>query len=696
MKVIAHKYKDGTIQLLSDHLRSVKEKSAEFANAASLDVSHMEQIGYMHDYGKFSAEFQAYIQNGAGRVSHTGIGGRKLFDAHDIIGAFCVFGHHSGLPDKGSRADTNKTLLGRYFQKEELTISEPAPPLKKFVPVKLGNDKDTQAFAMALETRMYLSCLVDADWQDSAERYDPPNVDSWECIYSSFVKKTSDVFSHSVKTDINRWRSEIFDSCCKEGRNGNRSIYSLSSPTGSGKTFSSMAFALERLKAGKARRIIYCIPYTSIIEQNAEVFRSLVGAKNVIEHHHLAGSFITDSVDGEDVRIEQSRTWMVENWDAPVVMTTNVQFFESLLSNKTSRVRKLHNIAGSVIILDEAQMLPVGFLTPCKELLKLLATEYGCTVVLCTATQPGLHIGETEILPDPVGMYERFKRVSAKNIGMVDDVSELAGHIIKQSETGKSVLCVVNRRRTAHELFAAVKSKSGRACYHLSLDMCAEHRQSVIQSIQKDLAVGRPVSVISTSLIEAGVDLSFDVAYRELNGLDSLVQVAGRVNRHGEKAGGVLNVFQLRDMRYEDARMVETAKLLDEEDIFSPDVIRIYFENVYSYGNESTYDVNGIMASSKDFNFETVGKNARLITSQTVPLVVPYNEEAEDLINNIRIGKDNRETWRNIQKYTVSVYENQIKALQGLGATDAIADDVWVLKNCDFYNNMDGLALQFR
>ena len=691
MNVIAHKYKDGSTQQLSDHLKNVKEKSAGFAYDASLDVSHMEQIGYMHDYGKFSEEFQAYIQNGAGRVSHSGIGGRKLFDAHDIIGAFCVFGHHSGLPNKGSRADTNKTLLGRYFQKEELTISEPLPPLKKFVPVKLGNDKNTQEFAIALETRMYFSCLVDADWQDSAEWYDPPNVDSWDNIYDSFVRKTSDIFSRSTKTDINRWRSEIFDSCCKEGKNGTYNIYSLSSPTGSGKTFSSMAFALERLKAGKARRIIYCIPYTSIIEQNAEVFRSLVGTKNIIEHHHLANSFVMESVDGEDLRIEQSRTWMVENWDAPIVMTTNVQFFESLLSNKTSRVRKLHNIAGSVIILDEAQMLPIGFLTPCKELLKLLAKEYGCTVVLCTATQPGLHIGETEILPDPVGMYERFKRVSAKNIGIIEDVTDLAGHITKQAESGKSVLCVVNRRKTAHELYAVVNSKANQPCYHLSLDMCAEHRQNVIRSIQSDLAENKSVCVISTSLIEAGVDLSFDVAFRELNGLDSLVQVAGRVNRHGEKAGGILNIFQLRDMRYEDARMVETAKLLDEHDIFSPDVIRIYFENIYSYGNQATYDVYNIMESSKGFNFETVGKNARLISSQTMSLIIPYNEEADSLISDIRTGKDNRETWRGVQKYTVSVYENRLKSLLNAGALEIIADEVWLLKDGKFYNNMDGL-----
>ena len=701
MDIIAHKYKDNSIQLLSEHLKNVSTKMSQYANESNLEVAHAQQIAYLHDYGKASKEFQEYIQSDGcdKRVSHSNIGGQILYDAQDLIGSFCVFGHHSGLPDLGTDADIGTTLKGRYYQDEHLTMLKPTPVVKPFVPKLHSGIKNNPlgAFEISLETRMYLSCLVDADWQDSAEKVEMVETDTWTVIYNRFFDKTDEIFSNADVTPINQWRTEIFNDCRTVGKNGTDRIYSLSAPTGGGKTFASMAFALERVKRGDARRIIYCIPYTSIIEQNADVYESVLGERNVVEHHHLA------EYDDKNTGIEETqyRSWTVDNWNAPVVLTTNVQFFESLLSNKTRRVRKLHNIANSVIILDEAQMLPINFLKPCRELLKLLASKYNCTIVLCTATQPGLHIGEEghEILSDAKGMYERFKRVSAKAVDGTLDISSLAERMEADITTGRNTLCVVNRRQTAQDLYTVLNNR-GLCCHHLSLNMCAEHRTKEINQIKADLNNNRknpdnspPICVVSTSLIEAGVDLSFDIAYRELTGLDSMVQTAGRVNRHGGQQDAKLLVFQLQNGKYDDFRSIEAGKLLaDGCDVFSIQAIEKYFNGVYSYLNDESYDEKGIMESTRNYNFAVVGNNARFIDDDQVPIIIPYNDEAASLISRIESEVDDSKAWRRLQKYVVSVYPYMLKELLQHEAVRYIGREVCVLQEpSNFYDNNCGL-----
>ena len=701
MDIIAHKYQDNSIQLLSEHLRNVSIKMSHYAKEANLEPAHAEQISYLHDYGKASKEFQEYIQNdGSGkRISHSNIGGRKLYDARDLIGSFCVFGHHSGLPDLGTDADIGTTLKGRYHQDEHLTMLEPPPVVRPFFPKLHSGIKNNPlcAFEISLETRMYLSCLVDADWQDSADKVETIVTDTWPAIYNRFFEKTDAIFANAETTPINLWRTEIFNDCRTVGKNGTDRIYSLSAPTGGGKTFASMAFALERVKRGDARRIIYCIPYTSIIEQNADVYESVLGEQNVIEHHHLAE--YDDKNTGIDER--QYRSWTVDNWNAPVVLTTNVQFFESLLSNKTRRLRKLHNIANSVIILDEAQMLPINFLKPCRELLRTLASKYNCTIVLCTATQPGLHIGEEghEILSDAKGMYERFKRVSAEAVGDMLDISSLAERIVADLQSGKNTLCVVNRKQTAQDLYKVLNNR-GFCCYHLSLNMCAEHRTKVINQIKADLNNNRknpdntaPICVVSTSLIEAGVDLSFDIAYRELTGLDSMVQTAGRVNRHGGQREAKLFVFRLQNGKYNDYRSIEADRLLaDGCDVFSIQAIEKYFDGVYSYLSDENYDEKGIMESTRNYNFAVVGHNARFIDDDQVPIIIPYNAEATSLISRIETGEDDSKVWRRLQKYVVSVYPYILKELAKQDAVKYIASNICTLQSLEtFYDRNCGL-----
>ena len=334
------------------------------------------------------------------------------------------------------------------------------------------------------------------------------------------------------KTDLNRSRCQILQTCMEAG-SGPKGLYTLTVPTGGGKTVSSLAFALRHGVKNKLRRIIYVIPYTSIIEQNAEVFRHILGENNVIEHHSGA-SFDSDE---ETNDAASRRRLAAENWDAPVIVTTAVQFFESLYANRPSKCRKLHNIANSVIIFDEAQMLPTFHLKPCVAVIANLVAHFGATAVLCTATQPVLNdlihsfapgISIREICPNVSQLEEQFRRVSFQTVGTLTNAA-LAAALSEHSQ----VLCIVNTRKAAQEIY---RQLSGEGNFHLSTLMCPAHRQAILQDVRERLKQGLPCRVISTSLIEAGVDVDFPAVYREMAGLDSILQAAGRCNRNGKRS----------------------------------------------------------------------------------------------------------------------------------------------------------------
>lgn len=664
---IAHKY-EGKTQSLSEHLHNVAVLSCDFAKKAGLDTAHMKQIAELHDFGKCSVEFQDYINNKGHKVSHSNKGGLLLSDK-DVIGAFCVFGHHTGLPDYGTNQDVSRTFQGRCKNEKQgdLHYLRPSPQINAFLPQKTRSINSLITFDSLLETRMYLSCLVDADWQDSAEHVETLKTDTWDAIYERFFTVTNKKFIHAEKNEINKWRTEIFNECRTAGRFSPHRVMSLSAPTGGGKTLASMAFALERVKRGDANRIIYCIPYTSIIEQNAEEYRNILGKSNVIEHHSLA------EYNSQYISVDDYKQWTVDNWNSPVVLTTNVQFFESLFSAHPRRVRKLHNIANSVIILDEAQMLPRGFLKPFREMLKLLVEKYNCTVVLCTATQPVFNIGEVEILSDVKQLHERFRRVVAKNIKGVISLDDLAERIV--SDKGRSVLCIVNKRDTARELYQKVKGL--RICYHLSLNMCAIHREKILCEIKTALENKEPICVISTSLIEAGVDVSFDVGYRELNGLDHIIQTGGRVNRHGESKDGVLYVFRLAGERYHTPEQVEANRLLGR-DVFSEDVVTEYFNALYSYFHD--FDKNGVMEATERIQFREVEHKVKLIDDDQQPVIVRYDEEAGKVVEQLQHEKLERKDWRKLQRYVVTISANMLGKLSCDGAVKIISDNVYVLE----------------
>ena len=692
MKLLAHTY-DNKIQLLSEHLKNVSDLSCVFAENCGLNTDHMRQIALYHDVGKSSDEFQQYLLGKSGRVSHSLLGGGLLFNA-DKIGSLCVFGHHTGLPDYGTQNDKSTTFLGRYNASKTDNLHYhmsdiPLPEIKPFGNAKIREEnkqnKSLYYFDASLEIRMFLSCLVDADWQDSTASIEKMDTDSWDVIYRRFFERTDILFRTSAEAplspkqqQINEWRTSIFNDCRSAGRTGKQKVVSLSAPTGAGKTLASMAFALERVRRGDASRIIYCIPYTSIIEQNAGVYESMIGSCNVVENHSLA----EHSDKNITVSEEAYRSWMVENWDAPVVLTTNVQFFESLLSHSPKRVRKLHNIANSIIILDEAQMLPLEFLTPCKELLKLLADQYNCTIVLCTATQPVLHIGEdgNEILSDAGQMYERFKRVSAVNIPDVLSYEQLTDAICKDTEFGNSVLCVMNRRNDARDVFKLLQKKSHIRVYHLSLNMCAKHREQVLSEIRERMKT-EVICVVSTSLIEAGVDISFDTGYRELAGLDRLVQVAGRVNRNGKRDIGVLKVFCLNTMKYNRMEEREANRLLRSgTDVFSQEAVRKYFNAVYSYLSDESFDTHEILKRSRQLSFREIG-GIHFIENGDISVIIPFDETAERLIKELEEDTITKKDFRKLCKYTVNISSRRIKELVKHDAVEQTPNGIYILKS---------------
>lgn len=692
--ILAHIGK-GRVQTLEEHSGNVADLSAGFASACGLNADHMRQIAEFHDYGKATMEFQNYIRGNGERISHSNLGGTLLLQK-DRIGSFCVLGHHTGIPNEGSIADEGVTLYGRTQDTDGLHELVPRPPVTPFMSEKTDRNLDavSRFFRYAMETRMYFSCLVDADWQDSAGTVEHVPADCWDTVYGFFFSRTENMFRSMPDTEINRLRTQIFNQCREAGKTSVSKVFSLSAPTGSGKTLASMAFALERVKRGDAKRIIYCIPYTSIIEQNAEVYRSVFGPNNVLEHHHLADYGKKSQELGMDEA--QYRSWTVENWDSPIVLTTNVQFFESLLSNRPNRCRKLHNIADSVIVLDEAQMLPLGFLTPCREILKLLAEQYGCTVVLCTATQSSLRIGEegNEILSDPLELHKSFRRVKITDIrtpfvldGLADTLSE------KVLSEKKNVLCVVNRRRTVQQLFGRLE-KAGVKCYHLSLNMCAVHLMDTIKEIKAHLeTMDVPICVVSTSLIEAGVDLSFDVGYRELNGLDRIIQTAGRVNRNAVSDMEDLFVFRLAGTKYGNPQKTITGRILrNTADASSPQAVSAYFDELYSYHTPQVHDKKRIMQGTRHLEFQTVAENANMIDDNTVGFFVPYDDVAAGLLGRIADGEKDRSVWRALQRYVVNVHKNVFDRLSEDGKLEEVMDGVYILSDMTVYDSMLGIV----
>jgi len=688
-------------QPLEDHLQAVAHLAS--VRAAAFGASEWGRAaGLWHDLGKYSGAFQRYLRaaGGAaheaelrGRVDHSSAGAQHAVAHLPVLGhllAFALAGHHSGLLDSQSDGPSLLARLTKQIEPWDAAPGEltdlPQPALPPHLRRALaGHD----GFSLQFFVRMVFSCLVDADFLDTEAFMSPARAAErprWPA--DIIVRMTEALEAHlgvlnTRDTEVNRQRGLVLEAC-RHAASRSPGFFTLTVPTGGGKTLSSLAFALSHAGQHGLRRVVYVVPFTSIIEQNAEVFRTvmrpLVDAllpDPVIEHH--------SNLD-PDVETTLSRL-ASENWDAPLVVTTAVQFYESLFASRVSRCRKLHNVAGSVVILDEAQSLPVDFLEPCLRTLRELVDGYGTTVVLCTATQPavarrdgfpvGLDLGpHHEIIPDAPTLFTALKRVTMEHAGPLTDDSLVEGIL-----SAAQVLCIVNTRGHARRLWEALGDDP--AHFHLSGLMCPEHRASTLAAIRARLDHGLPCRVVSTQLIEAGVDIDFPVVYRALAGLDSLAQAAGRRNRNGRLATGRTVIFQSEHESAEaflrDMAQVSREVLLLHDDPLSLEAVEHYFR-LYYWTRKPRWDARNIVgefAVQQDrsmpflFGFARAAARFKVIEDTGRPIIVPWGSEGEAL------GRHLREAWggpswtlrRRLQRYVVQVPQRAWEAARGTAFT---------------------------
>lgn len=699
-KYLAHISEDGREQTVKEHLMGTAALAEKFANSFG-SGEWGKLCGLTHDLGKYSAEFQDRIRGSQRRVDHSTKGCQVLINQGALPAAFCVAGHHGGLPDGGENHDTadKPTLFGRYRKqipkaegwKSELDIPS-TPGLRNM-------DEIETAFFI----RMLYSCLVDADYLDTEafmlgeEREKPETLPVLLERLNNYLNKKG--FLRPVGP-INEKRAQVLTACIDAGKQ-EQGLFSLTVPTGGGKTIASLAFALNHAVKNKMDRIIYVIPYCSIIEQTAEVFKGILGENAVLEHHGNAE--FDDNSDEETRTANLKRLKSTENWDSPIIVTTAVQFFESLYSSKSSKCRKLHNIANSVIIFDEAQTLPIDCLEPCVSAIGQLAKGYRTSAVLCTATQPALDeiferltpgLKRQELTPDVAGLFNHLKRVTIMQEGIITN-SQLAERMMESEQ----VLCIVNSRKDALEVFSGLK---GEGAIHLSTLMHPVHRSALIAEIRKHLKNGQPCRVVATPLIEAGVDVDFPKVFRAQAGLDSILQAAGRCNREGKRSreeslvivfepeGGSPRIFSSNI-----SALKEIAEINKELD--SPKAIEDYFNSYLSIkgNNLDRYHVLKSFKESiegKMFPFKYIGEKFVMIEKNTKTIYIPCSEN-EELIKKLINGFATRIDYQALGRYGVNIYENHFIALMQSGDIELLDENTGILKNDKLYSNETGLSL---
>ena len=696
---LAHLTSDGRTQTVAEHLNGTSALCSAFAG--SFGAGDQGRLaGLAHDLGKYSDAFQRRLRGSKTRVDHATAGAAECCKQGQACAAFAVAGHHGGIPDGGSQGDhqDDPTFCGR-MRKAALGLLEPYDA--GLAEIKLPA-ASTPTFSSPQEEmffiRMLYSCLVDADFLDTEtfmagkeqDRGGGAPMEALEEMLQSHISGWS-----SPQNALNRERCAVLRRCLEQGEAQAPGLFTLTIPTGGGKTVASLAFALRHARTHGLRRVIYVIPYTSIIDQNAKVFREILGAENVLEHHSGVLYDIEDEATPENARMARA----TENWDMPVVVTTAVQFFDSLFANRSSQCRKLHNLAGSVIIFDEAQMLPIPYLRPCVFAIAQLVKRYGVSAVLCTATQPALdgifreflpERPPVEICPQNVFRQEIFQRVTFRREGKLSQEA-LAEKISEQNQA----LCIVNSRKSAQTLYHLLAQEGA---FHLSTLMYPAHRKAILEEIRTRLRDGLPCRVVSTSLIEAGVDVDFPAVFREETGLDSILQAAGRCNREGKRPAGecVVTIFQgeTPPPLFEIPVAAGRQALNCHSQPDSPEAIRHYFQELLDLKGPEALDQKNIltMMEREWMPFRGVAEKFHLIDSETKTVYIPLGDGAR-LIARLRAGEYSRALFRELGQYGVSIYPPHFQALDLAGDLELLENGMAILSNLDLYDGDTGLSL---
>ena len=727
--IIAHTREDGNIQTLPEHIEGVAHHCALFLERAGLpELAPLGRLlAQLHDVGKAQLAFQRYILGeSTAKAPHSAAGAllatSLLYELSEELQhkkqprtsqllAYAISGHHRGLYNYGGLEDKLKdretkdrckktaealTNLRSEIQSWTKEYGESTESSLRELAKKVGATEQAQALI-----RLLFSCLVDADFLDTEAFMDEERKERRHEATSGYAplkvlrdRLTKHMEGFSMEGKINEARRAFLNQCREHGRTCPKGYYSLFLPTGGGKTLSSMAWALETALNHKAQRIIYVIPYTSIITQTAGIFREIFGEENVLEHHSDI-SFSGDEAAQEAERYERTRL-LAENWDAPIIVTTNVQFFESLFSHKVSRSRKVHSIANSVVVFDEVQMFPTEFLHPMLRLLEDLRRIYGTQLLFCSATLPPFDKDHTSsfkkvndfhqlsdaiqpIVPEDPELFKVFDRV----IYHLEEKEYTTKELAEKLAQHDSALCIVNSRRDASRLYQALleEGKEAQDVIHLSRNMCSAHLKEHIAEVRQRLKAGIPTLVISTQLIEAGVDIDLPIVYRAMSGLDSIVQAGGRCNREGKRtAPGEVYVFSLSDGGKAFGAIAQgqnaTRFLLDNDKEHTRssmllELIEAYYLRYYS--SIRSFDTKAIAESLYDveeakrwrFDFEQASKDFQLIDNVDRDLFVPYGK-GKELIEGLQKHTLylNHRTMRELQQYHVAISKWRYEELE--------------------------------
>lgn len=691
-------------QILEDHLNNVAEIAAKFAKKFNCE-NIAYNCGILHDIGKYDKNFQQYLSdNSHAKPNHSSASIKACECLYNgsysnsnnpfiKLYKYIVGCHHTGLKDY-------LNFSSRYDE-ADLNFEEIKNDFENII---FKNLKLNEFFIMDcpyyhILIKMLFSCLIDADYLDTENFYDSyktnmrGNFNSISELNNNFNNYINGLKTSSGHTKLNEMRNYVYDKCV-ENSNLNENLYKLSAPTGIGKTLSSLAFALNKCVKYNKDRIIFVVPYTSIIDQISGILCEIFGENNVIEHH--------SNFDMEKLNISndnsKSMKWKMscENYDAPIIVTTSVQFYESFYSNKCSKLRKLHNISNSVIILDEFHLIPNVYLKECVNVINALTKYFNSSILLMSATPTELNnelLNCVEILDSnkTKEIYNETKRVNYK----MSSIKKPLNHtdVANEMKLHKRALCVVNTKDDCFNIYMNLKKSNS---IYLSTRLCPEHRINKINDVKARLKLNEDLYVVSTQLIEAGVDIDFPIVFRAFTGLDSIVQSAGRCNREGKcQFGGFVGIFKMlgekippeSELQIKSNCMEDiVGKYKNENDYLNNiEVTNEYFKSYYKFNPVSTNKIYEKMNKQNfEFNFEEVAKEFKFIQNCSKNIIVNYGK-SNTLVNELKVNGPNRYLLRKLQRYTVSIYENEFDKMLENDYLEVFTYD----KNSEFYIQSD-------
>lgn len=699
---------------LREHLSDVAELAQTYADKFQAgDLGYY--AGLWHDLGKYNPEFQDYLRQCYAAseaeqekyiqsVPHAKYGARLAWDVLMPL-APIIYGHHAGLPEQQHMKD--QLFAPELAASYQAIVSQAQQDFDQLSPVidagKMISSLVKDAYGYELLTRILFSCLVDADYLDTEEHFEPETARQRGSrftipqLWTTLQVAQDKLLAAAKPTPVNQVRAEVYRACV-EAAELPPGVFRLAVPTGGGKTRSGLAFGLHHAAKHRLNRVIVAVPYTSIIEQTVSVYREILGEDAVLEHHSTAKDPST-----EDARRGYAQARLAtQNWDAPLIVTTTVQLFESLFANRPSRCRKLHNIVGSAIILDEVQTLPVSLLEPILSVLRELVERYRVTVVLCTATQPALE-GQSRYLQGfesvsdivPVAQAEQhfltLRRVQYNIPSASWSWSELAQDL--QDHGHKQALIVLNTRKDALDVLDTLSLEQAESSVlHLSTLLCGAHRRQVLAEVRTRLERGEPCLLVSTQVVEAGVDLDFPVVYRAVGPLDRIVQAAGRCNREGKLTEGRVVIFEPeagRSPKGEYASAIAaTLRLLRQDglDLHSPSIFQGYFRKLYQAIPPDKYGIQTYRASC---NFPEVATRFKLIKDDTTSVVIRFDDQVESVLRQIQRRGLFSSDYRALQPYMVSLRDYEFKQAEGL--REEVAPGLWMWQGS--YDPIKGIGI---